>query len=193
MQWTTTKLFCPAGLPPLAGRSGGKKAKRGGGSSPTEPRWQVLPQEPAAGVPALGSVAEIAAAALHTPAALPLGMTIGPMQQMLLDGSTGGDTQMSEASAPLAMQSMKALSLEPSLSGSISPFANAPAAQTSSEESDTESDEKQVLPPFAHYLVHDQVQHVSLETGCPLQTRKGRWSAHSNAAPIGPLLWDKPE
>ena len=82
-------------------------------------------------------------------------MTIGPMQQMLLDGSTGGDTQMGEASAPLAMQSMKALSLEPSLSGSISPFANAPAAQTSSEESDTESDEKQVLRPAAYNFMRD--------------------------------------
>ena len=148
-------MWCPAGLPPLAGRSGGKKAKRGGASGSTEPRWQVLPQEPATGAPALGSVAAIAAAALHTPAALPPGMTIGPMQQMLLEGSTGGDMQMAEAGAPLAMQSMKALSLEPSPSGSVSPFANAPAAQTSSEESDTESDEKQVLPPAAHYLMRD--------------------------------------
>ena len=97
-------------------------------------------------------VAALAAAALHTSAALPRGMAIGPMQQMLLEG---GDVPMAEGSAPLATQSMKALSLEPSPSGSVSPFANAPAAQTSSEESDTESDEKQVgLPIFAWRPCH---------------------------------------
>lgn len=142
-----------AGLPPLAGRGSGRKGKRGGASGAGEQRWQVLPQEPVApgslGSPAVGAtVAAVAAAALHTSAALPPGMTIGPMQQMLLDGASGMDVQVPEGSAPLALQSMKALSLEPSPSGSISPFANAPAAQTSSEESDTESDEKQVCPPW---------------------------------------------
>ncbi len=141
------------GLPPLAGRGSGRKGKRGGASGAAEQRWQVLPQEPVApgslGSPALGAtMAAVAAAALHTSAALPPGMTIGPMQQMLLEGASGMDVQLPEGSAPLALQSMKALSLEPSPSGSISPFANAPAAQTSSEESDTESDEKQVRPPW---------------------------------------------
>ena len=53
---------------------------------------------------------------------------------------------------------MKALTLESAPSSSTSPFANAPAAQTSSEESDTESDEKQVsvLP----------LQHTSLLLDC---------------------------
>ena len=136
------------GLPPLAGRGSGRKGKRGGASGAGEQRWQVLPQEPVApgslGSPALGAtIAAVAAAALHTSAALPLGMTIGPMQQMLLEGASGMDVQVQEGSGPL---SMKALSLEPSPSGSISPFANAPAVHTSSEESDTESDEKQVRP-----------------------------------------------
>lgn len=128
------------GLPPLAGKSGGKKGKRGGICGAAV---EGAPGHSAPGM--AGSVAALAAAALHTPAALLPGMAIGPMQQMLLEG---GDVQMAEGSAPLATQSMKALSLEPSPSGSVSPFANAPAAQTSSEESDTESDEKQVGLPI---------------------------------------------
>lgn len=112
-------------------------------SAPGEARWQAPPQEPA---PGPGSVAAIAAASLHTSAELPPGAVLGPMQQMLLEGApSGDDVQMAEGSAPLPTQSMKALSLEPSPSGSVSPFALAPAVQTSSEESDTESDEKQVL------------------------------------------------
>lgn len=138
------------GLPPLAGRSGGRKGKRGGASGAGEPRWQVLPQEPAPGslgsAPPGSSVVAAAAAALHAPAALPPGMALGPMQQMLLEGTPAADAPLAEGSAPMAAQFMKALSLEPSPSGSISPFAHAPAAQTSSEESDTESDEKQVRP-----------------------------------------------
>ena len=138
-----------AGLPPLnGGRSSGKKGKRGGASGGGEPQWQAPLQEPMLGGPVPDNVAAIAAAALHTPVALPPGAAIGPMQRMLLDGSTaaglGCDVQMgAEGSAPLATQSMKALTLD-SAPSSTSPFANAPAAQTSSEESDTESDEKQV-------------------------------------------------
>ena len=140
-----------AGLPPLANKSGGRKGKRGGASGSGEPRWQVLPQEPALGSlggPSPGSAfAAAAAVALHMPATLPPGMTLGPMQQMLLEGGAGVDVPIAEGTAPMATQCMKALSLEPSPSGSISPFANAPAAQTSSEESDTESDDKQACPP----------------------------------------------
>lgn len=153
-----------AGLPPLnGGRSSGKKGKRGGASGGAEPQWQAPPQEPAPGGPTPDSVEAIAAAALHTPAALPPGVAIGPMQRMLLDGSTtagpGCDVPMGpEGSAPLATQSMKALTLESAPSSSTSPFANAPAAQTSSEESDTESDEKQVS------VLH--LQHASLLLDC---------------------------
>ena len=143
------------GLPPLASKSGGRKGKRGGASGSGEPRWQVLPQEPVLG--SLGgsspgsAFAAAAAAALHLPAALPPGMALGPMQQMLLEGAAGVEVPIAEGTAPMATQCIKALSLEPSPSGSISPFANAPAAQTSSEESDTESDDKQVCPPFHHH------------------------------------------